>query len=153
MSAIIFNGTIRPICGLNSFQFLVRPTDGCALNGTVIIISCSSLMIPFLCSRHQCHHHWDRSIRHSLTLLRTIQLDHHHNTSRENRTHTFISLTGSTPSHHRNKAHLLISTSIFGNQQQTFLIRMVSAKIRLAVHDRLDRRPKMNSDHLTLLMW
>jgi hypothetical protein len=33
MSAIIFNGTIRPICGLNSDEFAIRPTESCENNG------------------------------------------------------------------------------------------------------------------------
>ncbi|CAF1249389.1 unnamed protein product [Adineta steineri] len=39
ISAIIFNGTIKPICGLNSDQFSVRPTDGCEDNGVHIMIT------------------------------------------------------------------------------------------------------------------
>ncbi|UJR07945.1 hypothetical protein I4U23_012224 [Adineta vaga] len=33
-SAIIFNGTIKPICGLNSHNFALRPTQSCADNET-----------------------------------------------------------------------------------------------------------------------
>ncbi|CAF3785970.1 unnamed protein product [Rotaria sp. Silwood1] len=39
VSAIIFNGTIRPICGLNSFDFTIRPTESCETNGVNVTIT------------------------------------------------------------------------------------------------------------------
>ncbi|CAF2160810.1 unnamed protein product [Rotaria magnacalcarata] len=39
VSAIIFNGTIRPICGINSFDFSIRPTESCEINGINVTIT------------------------------------------------------------------------------------------------------------------
>ncbi|CAF4329345.1 unnamed protein product, partial [Rotaria sp. Silwood2] len=39
VSAIIFNGTIRPICGINSFEFAIRPTESCDSNGINVTIT------------------------------------------------------------------------------------------------------------------
>jgi hypothetical protein len=33
VSAIIFNGSIKPLCGLNSNHFSIRPTESCEMNG------------------------------------------------------------------------------------------------------------------------
>ncbi|CAF1275004.1 unnamed protein product [Rotaria sordida] len=33
VSVIIYDGTIRPICGINSVDFIIRPTDSCERNG------------------------------------------------------------------------------------------------------------------------
>ncbi|CAF3271861.1 unnamed protein product [Rotaria sp. Silwood2] len=39
VSAIIFNGTIRPICGINSLEFAIRPTESCESNGINVTIT------------------------------------------------------------------------------------------------------------------
>ncbi|CAF2824206.1 unnamed protein product, partial [Rotaria sp. Silwood2] len=39
VSAIIFNGTFGPICGINSLEFAIRPTESCESNGINVTIT------------------------------------------------------------------------------------------------------------------